>query len=154
MPFGCNMRFEKGEKSCRKGGFEPWSIASKWIRHTVYLLRHQSWQPPTDFCNLDQTNHTLVGGVSVNSLCHQGRLFALNVNRHSVKTWPMMRKKNDILVILRKMFGGYLIKLNNDNISDPLWSKSKCIIFIVLKSRYAWIYFLKKLYARTFSLSQ
>ncbi len=33
---------------------------------------------------VDHPNHMLVGGVSVNSLCQQGRLFALSVNRHSV----------------------------------------------------------------------
>ncbi len=36
------------------------------------------------FCSLDYPNHTLVGGVSVHSLCQQGGLFALSVNRHSV----------------------------------------------------------------------
>ncbi len=38
----------------------------------------------TVFCNVDQPNHMLVGGVSVNGLCQQGRLFALSVNRHPV----------------------------------------------------------------------
>ncbi len=53
--------------------------------HRFYHLRHWSWWWATVFCNVDQSNHTLVGGVSVNSLCHQGRLFALSVNRHSVQ---------------------------------------------------------------------
>ncbi len=34
--------------------------------------------------SVDYPNHTLVGGVSVNSLCQQGGLFALSANRHSV----------------------------------------------------------------------
>ncbi len=32
---------------------------------------------------VDYTNHTLVGGVSVNNLCHQGGHHLLSVNRHS-----------------------------------------------------------------------
>ncbi len=34
-------------------------------------------------CNVVQSNHTLVGGVNINSLCQQDGLFALSVNRHS-----------------------------------------------------------------------
>ncbi len=34
-------------------------------------------------CNIVYANQTLVGGASVNSLCQQGGLFALSVNKHS-----------------------------------------------------------------------
>ncbi len=37
------------------------------------------------FCGVDYTNHVLVGGASVNSLCQQDGLFALSVNTHSAK---------------------------------------------------------------------
>ncbi len=66
MPFRCDMRFEKGEKSLAKPGLELRSIASKSTHFTI---------DTTDilFC-VDYPNHTLVGGVSVNSLCQQGGL--------------------------------------------------------------------------------
>ncbi len=35
------------------------------------------------FCNIVQSNVTLVGRVIINNLCKQGRLFALGVIRHS-----------------------------------------------------------------------
>ncbi len=76
------MRFEKGEKSSAKGGFELGSIASKNTRLTIYTTETDVKQ--ASFLSVDYLNHTLVGGVSVNSLCQQGRLFALSVNRHSV----------------------------------------------------------------------
>ncbi len=82
MPFRCDMRFEKGEKSSAKGGFELGSIASKNTRLTIYTTETDVKQ--ASFLSVDYLNHTLVGGVSVNSLCQQGRLFALSVNRHSV----------------------------------------------------------------------
>ncbi len=59
MVFWCDLKFEKG------GGFEP-------EYDTFYYLRHQRWPQLTVFCNDDQPNHTMVGGVSVNILCHQG----------------------------------------------------------------------------------
>ncbi len=36
MPFRCNMRFEKGEKSLAKGRLELGSIASKSTRLTFF----------------------------------------------------------------------------------------------------------------------
>ncbi len=44
---------------------------------------------------------TLVGGVSVNSLCQQDRLFALSVNRHSVicLSQQLLQKYEDVLLI-------------------------------------------------------
>ncbi len=76
------MRFEREKKSSAKGGFKLGSIASKCMRLTIYATETDVKQP--SFFSLDYTNHMLVGGVSVNSLCQQGGLFALSVNRHSV----------------------------------------------------------------------
>ncbi len=72
------------KKNCQKAdSYLSWSHQNEF-EHTFYHLRHWIWRQLTVFCNFDQPNHTLVGGVSVNSLCHQGGLFALSVNRHSV----------------------------------------------------------------------
>ncbi len=80
--FRCDMIFEKGEKSLAKGRFELGSIASRSTRFSIYTTETDvKW---VSFFSVDCLNHTLVGGVSVNSLCQQGRLFALSVNRHSV----------------------------------------------------------------------
>ncbi len=65
------------KKSLAKGEFEPGLTASRRLRYTLYHLRQLS------FIVLNYPNHTLVGRVSVNSLCQQGRVFALSVNRHS-----------------------------------------------------------------------
>ncbi len=78
------MRYEisKGrKKSLAKGGFELGSIASKRTHLTIYVTETDDQQ--ASFFSVDYPNHTLVGGVSVNSLCQQGGLFALSVNRHS-----------------------------------------------------------------------
>ncbi len=77
------MRFEKGEKSLAKGGLELWLTASKCMRLTIYTT--ETDVELVSCFSVDQLNHTLVGGVSVNSLCQQDGLFALSVNRHSEK---------------------------------------------------------------------
>ncbi len=63
------MRFEK---SSAKGGFEACTLPST----SLELMLNE---------RLDEPNHTLVGGVSVNSLCQRGMLFALSLNKHSGK---------------------------------------------------------------------
>ncbi len=45
------------------------------MRLTIYASDTDVEQ--ASFCIVDDPNHTLVGGVSVNSLCQQGSLFAL-----------------------------------------------------------------------------
>ncbi len=78
------MRYEilKGEKSLAKGRFELGSIASKSMHLTIYAT--ETNVKLASFFSVDYPNHKLVGRVSVNSLCQQGRIFALSVNRHSV----------------------------------------------------------------------
>ncbi len=76
------MRYEiwKGRKKVRqKAGSN--SIASKNTRLTIHATEtDMKW---VSFFSVDYPNHTLLGGVSVNSFCQQGGLFALSVNRHS-----------------------------------------------------------------------
>ncbi len=74
MPFRCDMRFETWVRTrvdCIK-------------KHAPYHLRHWNWWLMSVFFQCWLSNHMLVGGVSVNSLCQQGGPFALSVNRHSV----------------------------------------------------------------------
>ncbi len=71
--------------SSAKGEFELESIALKILHYTFYHLHHWSYSLIAFFCNIVKLNHMLVGGVRVNSLCQQGGLFALSVNRHSEK---------------------------------------------------------------------
>ncbi len=77
----------KGRKlKSAKGRFELGSIVSKCMHFTIYTTETDvKW---ACFCSVDYPNHTLVGGVSVNSLCQQGGLFALSVNRHSISGNP------------------------------------------------------------------
>ncbi len=77
------MSFEKGEKSLAKGRLRLRLIASKSTRSTIYSTETDVKQ--ASFFNVDCPNHTLVGGVSLNSLCQQGGPFVLSVNRHSEK---------------------------------------------------------------------
>ncbi len=72
--------------------FEIWKgrnkFAKRRIRTRVYDTRFTICAAGADdwwwsFVIL-KSNHMLVSGVSVNSLCQQGGLFALSVNRHSV----------------------------------------------------------------------
>ncbi len=71
----------ENKKNLAKGGFELGSITSKSTRLTIYTTETDVEQ--VSFFSDYYPNHTLVGGVSVNSLCQQGGLFALSVNRHS-----------------------------------------------------------------------
>ncbi len=66
------MRFEK-RKSLAKGGFELWLIASKMT--TARALPSTSLELLLNDRLL--FNHTLVGGVSQNSLCQQGSFLHL-----------------------------------------------------------------------------
>ncbi len=75
------MRFEKEEKSSAKGRRELGSTVSKYMRLSIYATETDA--ELLSFFSVDYPNHTLVGGVSVNSLCQQDGLFALSVNRHS-----------------------------------------------------------------------
>ncbi len=68
---------KREKKSLAKGGFELGSIALKSMCLIIYATDTE-W---ASLCSLDSPNHTLVGGVSVNSLCQQGGLSALSVNR-------------------------------------------------------------------------
>ncbi len=71
--------------SSAKGRFELGSIASKSLHYIFYHFHHWSCSLTAIVSNVDKPNCTLVGGVSVNSLCQQGGVFALSVNRHSIK---------------------------------------------------------------------
>jgi len=67
MPFPSDTRWEKGEDSGQSG--------QKYLQCTLLstplLVLYFVWP-----------NQTLVGGVCVNNLCQEGKLFALSVNRH------------------------------------------------------------------------
>ncbi len=65
----CDVKREKNE------------FSKRWIRTKSSLPTL-----PTPLGPLFSRIHTSVDGVSVNSLSQQGGLFALSVNRHSVKT--------------------------------------------------------------------
>ncbi len=73
MPFRCDVRFEKGEKK-----FGKRRVRTQKARALTSTRLKQA-----SFFRVDYPNHTLVGGVRVNSICQQGGLFALSVNRHS-----------------------------------------------------------------------
>ncbi len=73
------MRFQNGEKSLAKGGFELGSIASKSSHLSIYSTPLKLMLNECVF-SVDYPNHTLVGEVTVNRLCQQGGLFALSVN--------------------------------------------------------------------------
>ncbi len=83
FPLRCDMRFEKGEKkvwqkaSSNQGRSRQKHYGMRFTTAPLKLRTHSR------FLNVDYPNHTLVGGVRVNSLCQQGGLFALSVNRHS-----------------------------------------------------------------------
>ncbi len=78
------MRFEKGENKIRQkvgsnSGRSCQNARTLPSTPLKLMLNERDWD------SVDYPNHTLVGGVSVNSLCQQGGLFALSVNRHAVK---------------------------------------------------------------------
>ncbi len=75
----------------QEGGFELGSIASKRPWHTLYLPLELMNYPL--FYNVDYPNHTLVGGVTVNSLCQQGGLIALSVNKTLLENIPTVTCK-------------------------------------------------------------
>ncbi len=94
-----DLKMEKNNSA--KGGFELGSVASKSIRVTIYATETDvGW---ASFCSLDSPNHTLVGGVSINSLCQQGGPFALSVNRHSQKGNRTSRCVNHIYTLPPKL---------------------------------------------------
>ncbi len=70
-------------KSLAKGRFELDLVKMKNVLHTLNHLHHWRCHFAAVFCNAISRKHTLVGGVSVNSLCQQVGLFSLSVNRHS-----------------------------------------------------------------------
>ncbi len=83
MPLRCDMRFEKGEK---KFGKRQVRTRVDRVKNTMVCALQSAplkLRTHSRFYNVDYPNHTLVGGVRVNSLCQQGGLFALSVNRHS-----------------------------------------------------------------------
>ncbi len=65
--------------------FELGSIALKSTRFTIYAtetdVKRETDVEQVSCFSVDYLNHTLVGGVSVNSLCQQGGLFALSVSK-------------------------------------------------------------------------
>ncbi len=84
---------------------KPGCSRQKRPRHAFYHLRHWSWWVIAIFllCWLSQSpNHMLVGGVSVNSLCQQGGLFALSVNRHSI--FVIISLNESILVSKKRIY--------------------------------------------------
>ncbi len=74
----CDLKFEKGRNKFAKRRIRPGSMTP---RFTICAAGADDWW--WSFVIL-KSNHMLVSGVSVNSLCQQGGLFALSVNRHSV----------------------------------------------------------------------
>ncbi len=58
-------------------------VKMKNALHTLNHLHHWRCHFAAVFCNAISRKHTLMGGVSVNGLCQQVRLFSLSVNRHS-----------------------------------------------------------------------
>ncbi len=77
------MRFEKGEKKLSKRRIWTRGDRINMTSTHIYHLCHWSWQQLAVFCNVDQHNHTLVGGVSVNS-----GLFEIESD---VTWWPINR---------------------------------------------------------------
>ncbi len=70
------MRFEKGEK--KFGKRQPRTRVDRFKKGlTTYTTETDAKLASFFFLSVDQLNHTLVGGVSVNSLCQQDWLFAL-----------------------------------------------------------------------------
>ncbi len=86
--FWCDLKIENKKFAKRRIGIQLDRVKMS-TTHIFYHLQHQSWQQLIVFCNVDQPNHTLLGGVGENSLCHQVGLFALSVNRHSVYVMPI-----------------------------------------------------------------
>ncbi len=74
MPFRCDMIFEKGEKKGEKkfGKRRLRTLADRFKKHMPYHLCHLKLMLNESFFSVDYPNHTLVGRVSVNSLCQQG----------------------------------------------------------------------------------
>ncbi len=71
MPFRCDMRFEKGKK--KFGKRRARTRVDRVKKHTPYHLLHWNDVKQESFFSVGYPNHTLIGGVSVNSLCQQGR---------------------------------------------------------------------------------
>ncbi len=79
----CDLKREK--KVWQKEDLNTGRSRQKGACLTIYTTEADAVQE--SFYNVDCPNHILVGGVSVNSLCHQGGPFALSVNRHSEKIY-------------------------------------------------------------------
>ncbi len=72
------MRFEKGEKKFSKRRI--WTRVDRAEKHVPYIYTTETDVEWVSFCSVDYPNHTLMGRVSVSSLCQQGGLLALSVN--------------------------------------------------------------------------
>ncbi len=104
------MRYEiwKGwKKVSQKAGSR--SIASNSMRFTIYTTETDGeW---ASFFSVDYPNHTLAGGVSVNSLCQQG------INRHAdikKRTVRASTGNSRWTKHTRKSFGNKNIVVNRD----------------------------------------
>ncbi len=103
--------WEKEKESSAKGGFELGSIASKSMHLTHYTIETDAeWAA---FFSVDSPNHMLVGGVSVNSLCQQGGLLALSVNRLCLIIW--------VRLVFENMFCDRLTKHISSSDKHLLW---------------------------------
>ncbi len=113
------MQYEiwKVRKKIAKGGFELGSIASKNMCLTIYATATDDWC--VFFVSVDYLNHTLVDGVSVNSLCQQGGLFALSVNIHSVTFMANFVAKY-ISPVLWKNLDEYLTTVSGNLFTDSV----------------------------------
>jgi len=59
----------------------------RFLSLTLYCCTTDNIKYCASFLILKCPKQTLVGGASVNSVCQQGMLFAICVNRHSVFDW-------------------------------------------------------------------
>ncbi len=71
------MRFEKEKKFGKR---RVRTRVDRVKKHVPYHQRPWNWCLISVFFHVDYPNQTLVGRVSVNSVCQQGGLFVLSIN--------------------------------------------------------------------------
>ncbi len=100
----------------KKVNLNPSRSGQKW-------LHHWSWCLTVVFCSVHHPNHTLVGRVSVHSLCQQDRLFALSVNRHSCKYIYFLNIYIcvcDIYIYIINIHSTHIFYVNTNFYLDPI----------------------------------